>query len=146
MMTLDAAMPQIATMLNAKLTPGDGIYTLDIPFAMPNGRTRYQNVFAWVDRPQNAPDCFHFESRVGLYDATKVNLHLLLREAMKNCFVTFAIADDKKKDGTPCETILVQARPYMHHIENIVHLKDIVWEVAIAADVMEEKFFGTDTF
>ncbi|KER09990.1 MAG: hypothetical protein HY22_06765 [[Candidatus Thermochlorobacteriaceae] bacterium GBChlB] len=58
MITLDTAIPQIATMLNAKLTPGEGVYTIDVPFAMPNGRMRYQKSLHGLTARKMRPNVF----------------------------------------------------------------------------------------
>ncbi|MFN3317038.1 MAG: hypothetical protein ACK40K_09520, partial [Raineya sp.] len=87
---------------------------------------------------------FYFNSRCGTYEEGATDTYNLLKEAGFGHYSMVTITKDKLADGTPCETVIVQASPIGEHINTLDELADIVWEVAEVADIIEEKYFGGD--
>lgn len=147
MLNFDSAIREVAKRFNAQLKEiSPGVYSLDIPFAMKDGTNRYQFVYAWLIKGRSkGRDCFYFNSRVGTFHS-QINLKKLLREAAFANVATITVIDDKQPDGSPCETVIVQASPLAEHVSTVDEMADVIWEVAEMADVLEEKYFGGDRF
>ncbi|KOY87249.1 hypothetical protein AD998_14800 [bacterium 336/3] len=146
MVNFDTAIKEVATKFNAQIKElSPGVYSLDIPFKLKDGSSRYQYVYAWVIPGRaKGKDCFYFNSRCGTFDPKATDTYNLLKEAAFGYYSMITITKDKLSDGTPCETVIVQASPIAEHIDSSNELADIVWEVAEVADIIEEKYFGGD--
>lgn len=143
MLELSNALHQISTRWNYKLdelTPG--VFRLDVALKLKDDSFRYQFVYIWVEKSPNGRDKFYMNSRVGMY-TQNLNHYNLLKEAGYCNYTTVTITSDKTADGTPCETVIVQAAPYAD-FTSLELLNDIIFEVANNADILEEKFFGGD--
>lgn len=143
-MDLKADLTKIATELGAQFKEiASEVYLVDIPFVMQDGSKRYQYVYVrLVPKRYKGQDCILINSRCGIYNAN-LNHYALLKEAGFGVYTTITIYPDKTPDGKDCETICVQASPLIN-ATNYEELKLIIWEVAEAADIIEEKFFGGD--
>lgn len=146
MLNFDTAIKEVAIKFNAQIKElSPGVYSLDIPFKLKDGSSRYQYVYAWVIKDSfKNKDYFYFNSRCGTFEKGVTDTYNLLKEAGYGHYSTITIAADKLPDGSPCETVVVQASPIAEHIKTIDELADIVWEVAEVADIIEEKYFGGD--
>lgn len=145
MLDLKASMQEIARQMNAKFQEVNAdVYLLDVPFKMKDGSFRYQYVYGRLARERaKGKDCFYFSSRCGtLTDAT--NRYGLLVEAQYGVYTMITCVSDKTADGSPCETVIVQASPVSAFVQSLDELYSIIWEVAEVADIVEEKFFGGD--
>ncbi|MDW8347925.1 MAG: hypothetical protein RML94_13270 [Bacteroidia bacterium] len=142
---LKASLDKIATELTA--TPpkevAEGVYLLDIPLILKDGSKRYQYVYVRiVPQRYKGKDCILVNSRCGMYNPG-INTYQLLKENSFGVYTTITIYQDKTSDDKDCETVVVQASP-VAEATSIELLKLIIWEVAEAADIIEEKFFGGD--
>jgi len=81
-------------------------------------------------------------SRAGMYN-NNLNLYQLLKDSGSGYYSTITIVPDKNAEGNPCETVVVQASPYLDSL-SVELLGDIIFEVANEADWLEEKHFGGD--
>jgi hypothetical protein len=147
MLDFNNAIREVAKRFNAQIKEiSPSVYALDIPFVTKGGNNRYQFVYAWVVKGRaKGRDCFYFNSKVGTYHS-QINLKKIVREAGFANSATITIIDDKQTDGSPCETLIVQAAPLAEHVTSIDEMADIIWEVAELADVLEEKYFGGDKY
>jgi len=146
MLNFDTTIKDVAAKFNAQIKElSPGVYSLDIPFKLKDGSSRYQYVYAWaIPGRAKGKDCFYFNSRCGTFDPKATDTYSLLKEAGFGYYSMITITKDKLSDGTPCETVIVQASPIAEHIGSVDELADIVWEVAEVADIIEEKYFGGD--
>jgi hypothetical protein len=146
MLNFDNAIKEVANRFNAQIKElSPGVYSLDIPFKLKDGSSRYQYVYAWVIPDEHKRrNYFYFNSRCGTYEEGTTDTYNLLKEAAFGHYSMVTITKDKLSDGTPCETVIVQASPIAEHVKTIEELADIVWEVAEVADIIEEKYFGGD--
>lgn len=144
-MDLKATLEKIAGELSAQPPKevAQGVYLLDIPFVFKDGSKRYQYVYVRI-MPQRykGQDCILVNSRCGIYNPG-INTYQLLKECGYGVYTTITIYPDKTADGKDCETVVVQASP-MVNATSYEELKIIIWEVAEAADIIEEKYFGGD--
>ena len=144
MITLSEAMQTISTNWNNKLvelTPG--VYRLDVGLKLKDETIRYQFVYVWQVKNQNGRDHVFMNSRAGMYN-NNLNLYQLLKDSGSGYYSTITIVPDKNAEGNPCETVVVQASPYLDSL-SVELLGDIIFEVANEADWLEEKHFGGDT-
>jgi hypothetical protein len=81
-------------------------------------------------------------SRVGPYSGS-VDLYNIIKDSSYASYSCATIAPDKLADGSECETVVVQAAPFIDST-SIELLGDIIFEVAINADYLEGKYFGGD--
>ncbi len=146
MLNFENAMQEVAQRFNAQIKElSPGVFSLDIPFTLQDGTSRYQYVYGWVIKGRaKGKDCYYFNSRCGIFDPVQINTYNLLKEATYGYYSTITLTADKTADGQPCETIIVQASPIAEYISSIEELSDIIWEVAEVADIIEERYFGGD--
>jgi hypothetical protein len=141
---LKGALEQIAQKFNYKLDRlNEEQWRLDVPMKLKDGSYRYQFVYLWISKGYaKGKDVIYMNSRAGIYSA-QINLYNILKEAGYGVYSAITITNDKKADGTPCETIIVQASPIAEYT-NLDTLSYIIFEVASVADILEEKYFGGD--
>jgi len=144
MLNLTDAMNEISKNWNNKLvelTPG--VYRLDVGLKLKDGTVRFQFVYVWQIKNSNGRDQVFMNSRAGMYNNT-LNLYQILKDSGFCYYSTVTIVPDKTEGGAPCETVVVQASPYLDSL-NVQQLGDIIFEVANNADWLEEKHFGGDS-
>ncbi|MGD1842204.1 MAG: hypothetical protein ACFB0B_15100 [Thermonemataceae bacterium] len=146
MLNFDTAIQDVAKRFNAQIKElSPGVYSLDIPFTLPDGTNRYQYVYGWVIKGRaKGKDCFYFNSRCGIFDKNTTDSYSLLKEAGYGYYSMVTITNDQLSDGTPCETVIIQASPIAEYISSIDELAAVIWEVAEVADIIEERYFGGD--
>lgn len=121
-----------------------GKFGIDIGMELKDGSFRYQFVWVWVVEGRGkGKDCIYLTSRVGAY-TPNLNVEQLIKESGSCVYSTITIVPDKDKEGSPCETVVVQASPVQTFLseEEFIY---ILWEVAEVADILEERHFGGDT-
>jgi len=144
MFDLKFALSNIATRWNYKLeeiTPGT--FRIDVSIKLKDGSFRYQFVYAWIAPGRYfGKDAVYMNSRCGEY-TQNLNLYKLLKENAFGNYSAVTVTNDKRPDGSPCETVIVQAgQPLDLCTEDI--LSEVVYEVAYNADLIEESYFGGD--
>src|ERR1041385_5936005 len=107
---LKTAVSNIASRWNYKLDEvSPGVFRLDVAIKMKDGSFRYQYVWAWVIAGRHyGKDVVYMNGRSGEYNAN-LNHYKLLKEGGYGTFAMVTITTDKRADGTPCESIIVQA-------------------------------------
>ncbi|TAF63135.1 MAG: hypothetical protein EAZ55_14520 [Cytophagales bacterium] len=120
-----------------------GAYLIDVPLKLKDGSIRYQYVYGSVglDPTQNK-EFFYLNSRCGIINE-QTDFAGILRDARYGIYTTIAIVNDRQRDGTPCETLIVQASPLVEYTAQ-EQLLYIITEIAEKADIIEEKYFGGD--
>lgn len=142
-MDLQSTLQQIATRYNYKLDEiNPGTFRMDVAIPMKDGNFRYQFVYIWKITEPSGRERVYMNSRCGTYTPT-LNLYNILKESAYCNYSTVTVTTDKTADGTPCETIVTQAVPAAAMTTPEL-LNDIIYEVAVNADIIEEKFFGGD--
>jgi hypothetical protein len=146
MVNFDTAIQDVAKKFNAQIKEvSSGIYSLDVSFKLKDGSNRYQYVYTWmIPNRLKGKDCYYFYSRCGTFQLGTTDTYNLLKEAGYGSYSMITIIKDQLSDGTPCETVIVQACPVAEYINSIDELAAVVWEVAEVADIIEEKYFGGD--
>lgn len=142
-MELAATLQQIASRYNYKLdeiTPGT--FRMDVAIPVKDKPTRYQFVYIWTITEQSGRQRIYMNSRCGIY-TPQLNLYNIMKEAAYGNYCTVTITTDKTKEGTPCETIITQAVPALAMTTPEL-LNEIIYEVAVNADIIEDRFFGGD--
>lgn len=141
---LKGALEQIAQKYNYKLDRlNEEQWRMDVALQLKDGSFRYQYVYIWISKGYaRGKDVIYMNSRVGMY-SQNANLYNILKEAGYGVYSAITITNDKTADGTPCETIIVQASPIAEYT-GIDTLNYIIFEVASVADILEEKYFGGD--
>ena len=120
-----------------------GIHKLDVAIKMKDDTWRYQNVWVWEIKGRHfGKDVIYMNSRCGEYNSN-LNHYKLLKEGGYGTFAQVTITTDKRADGSPCETLIVQA---VHPVETIteVILNEMLYDVAFSADSIEANYFGGD--
>lgn len=140
-----AALKELSEKKSNKLEEiGNGVYRFDVGIKYDSGELRFQNVYLWTTvLPNSSRTRIYMNSRCGQY-TNAVNLYNILKESGYSSYSTLTIVNDKLGDGTPCETIVAQASPYLD-ITDTDLLWDIMFEVALNADYVEKKYFGGDS-
>ncbi|MCS7029756.1 MAG: hypothetical protein NZ519_13435 [Bacteroidia bacterium] len=144
-MNLKEILEKIAAEFNAQPPKevGHNVYLLDIPLVLKDGSKRYQYVFVRiVPQRYKGKDCIVINSRCGTYNPG-INTYQILKESSQCVYTTITIYEDKTPEGKDCETVAIQASPILE-ATSYEELKLIIWEVAEAADIIEEKYFGGD--
>lgn len=144
MLDLRSALGELSTRWNNKLDEiAQDVFRFDIGLKLADGTIRYQYVYIWVFKAkEGGRDRIYMNSRAGTCTPA-LNFYELLKDNGGNRYCTITITDDKLKDGTPCETIITQASPYVDATD-IDLLGTIIFEVANTADWLEERYFGGD--
>ena len=144
MFELKSVLMEVSQKWNYKMEEiSAGVFRMDVAIKMKDGSYRYQFVYVWmVKHPNNQRDMIYMNSRCGEY-TPNLNLYSMMKEAIWGLNSIVTITTDKKADGSPCETVIVQASPYKDWTSKDM-LDEIIYEVAANADIMEEKFFGGD--
>lgn len=145
MFDLGAVLHELSASWGNKLDElSEGFFRFDIGIKQKDGSGRFQYVYLWmVTDPDNPRDRIYMNSRCGQY-TEDLDLYEIMKESGFSRYSTLTIVDDKLADGTPCETVIAQASPYADTI-NVGLLGDILFEVAINADYVEKKYFGSDS-
>lgn len=142
-MELQATLQQIASRYNYKLEEtSPGVFRMDIAIPIKDGKFRYQFVYVWIIKEASGRERIYMNSRCGTY-TPQLNLYNILKESAYGNYSTVTITTDKTADGTPCETVITQAVPALAMTTPEL-LNEIIYEVAVNADIIEEKFFGGD--
>ncbi len=142
-MELQATLQQIATRYNYKLDEiKPGTFRMDIAVPLKDGKFRYQFVYIWKIQEPSGRERIYMNSRCGIY-TPQLNLYNIMKEAAYGNYCTVTITTDQNADGVPCETIITQAVPALAMTTPEL-LNEIIYEVAVNADIIEEKFFGGD--
>jgi len=144
MFDLKTAVTNISERWKYKLEENNpGIYRLDVAIKMKDDTWRYQNVWIWEIKGRHfGKDVVYMNSRCGEYNPN-INHYKILKEGGYGTFSQITITTDKRPDGSPCETIIVQA---VHPIEFVTEplLNEMLYDVAYNADIIEATYFGGD--
>lgn len=142
-MDLQATLQQIASRYNYKLDEiKQGTFRMDIAVPLKDGTFRYQFVYIWKIAEPSGRERIYMNSRCGVY-TPMVNLYNIIKEAAFCNYATVTITTDTTPEGQPCETVITQAVPALAMTTPEL-LNDIIYEVAVNADIIEEKYFGGD--
>lgn len=124
-----------------ELSPG--VFRVDVAIKMKDESWRYQFVYAWIIPGRHlGKDVVYFNSRCGEYNPN-INHYKLLKEGGFGTYAQVTVTTDKRKDGSPCETIIVQAVQPIE-LTNETILDAVLYDVAYNADIIEEVYFGGD--
>lgn len=143
-MDLKQVLTNICTRWNYKIdeiTPG--IFRIDVAIRQKDESYRYQFVYAWIIKERYyGKDVIYMNSRCGEYNLN-LNLYQMLKESGYGTFCSVTVTTDKRTDGSPCETVVVQAvQPLEFTTESI--LNEVIYDVATNADIIEKTYFGGD--
>jgi hypothetical protein len=121
----------------------NGIFRMDVAIKMKDDSWRYQFVYIWhIAGRHFGKDVVYMNSRCGEYNPN-LNHYKLLKEGGCGTFAQVTVTTDKRADGTPCETIIVQASCPVSLINEDI-LNEMLYDVAYNADYIEETYFGGD--
>mgnify|MGYP001764057938 FL=1 len=144
MFDLKVAVANIAARWNYKVEelPG-GVHRMDVAIKMKDGSFRYQFVYIWIIPGRYfGKDVIYMNSRCGEF-SQNLNLYKLIKEGGYGTFSSVTVTTDKRADGSPCETVIVQAvQPIEFTSETI--LNEVIYDVAFNADAIESLYFGGD--
>ncbi len=120
-----------------------GIYRIDVAIKQKDGTFRYQFVYVWIIKERYfGKDVVYMNSRCGEF-TQNLNLYKMLKESGYGTFSSVTVTTDKRADGSPCETVIVQAvQPIDFTNETI--LNEVIYDVAFNADIIEATYFGGD--
>jgi hypothetical protein len=144
MFDLKVAVTNISTRWNYKMEEvSPGIFRMDVAIKMKDGNFRYQFVYVWkIEGRYFGKDVVYINSRCGEFN-TNLNLYKLLKEGGYGTYSSVTVTTDKRADGSPCETVIVQGvQPIEFTNESI--LNEVIYDVAYNADIIEETYFGGD--
>ncbi|MGZ3901496.1 MAG: hypothetical protein ACXVO9_12175 [Bacteroidia bacterium] len=120
-----------------------GIFRMDVALKMKDGTWRYQFVYIWIIAGRHfGKDVVYMNSRCGEYNPN-LNHYKIIKESGYGTFAQVTITTDKRADGTPCETVIVQAVQPVE-LTNETILNEVIYDVAYNADIIEETYFGGD--
>jgi hypothetical protein len=141
---LKTVVSNIANRWNYKLDEvNPGIFRIDVAIKMKDGSYRYQFVWLWIIAGRHfGKDVVYMNSRCGEYNAN-LNHYKLLKESGYGTYAQVTITTDKRPDGSPCESIIVQSVQPVH-LTNEDILNEAIYDVAYNADIIEETYFGGD--
>ncbi|MDX2174369.1 MAG: hypothetical protein SFY56_14805 [Bacteroidota bacterium] len=144
MFDLKTAVTNIAERWKYKLDEtSPGIYRVDVAIKQKDDSWRYQNVWVWEIKGRHfGKDVIYMNSRCGEYNPN-LNHYKLLKESGYGTFAQVTVTTDKRPDGSPCETVIVQA---VHPTELISEaiLNEMLYDVGFNADIIEATYFGGD--
>lgn len=144
MLDLKVTVTNICTRWNYKVDEiSPGIFRIDVAIKQKDGTFRYQFVYVWVIKERYfGKDVIYMNSRCGEFTQS-LNLYKILKESGYGTFSSVTVTTDKRTDGTPCETVIVQAvQPIEFTSETI--LNEVIYDVAYNADIIEATYFGGD--
>jgi len=145
MIDLKTALTSISAKWKYKLEEvSPNVWRMDVALKMKDESWRYQFIYIWIveTRFNNKP-AIYINSRCGEYNSN-LNLYSLLKESGFGNYSNVTITTDKRADGSPCETVIVQASLAAEHTTEAL-LDAVCFEVANNADIIEEKYFGGDS-
>ena len=144
MMDLKIALTNICERWKYKMDEtSPGIFRLDVAMKQKDGTFRYQFVYAWLIKERYiGKDCFYFNSRCGEYNLN-LNLYQMMKESSYCTYCSVIITTDKRKDGSPCETVVVHAIQPVELTSEAI-LNEVIWDIATNADIVEQTYFGGD--
>ncbi len=144
MIHLKEAVTNIANKWKYKLDEiSPGVFRMDVAIKMKDGGFRYQNVYIWEVKGRHfGKDVIYMNSRCGEYNPN-LNHYKLLKEAGFGTFSQVTITTDTRIDGSPCETLIVQAVQPIEITSEVI-LNEVIYDVAYNADIIEETYFGGD--
>lgn len=120
-----------------------GVYRLDVGMKQKDETFRYQFVYAWLIKERyRGKDAFYINSRCGEY-TLNTNLYQMMKESSYCTYCSVIITTDKRTDGSPCETVVVHAVQPVEFTSEAI-LNEVIWDVAINADIVEKTYFGGD--
>lgn len=144
MFDLKTAVTNIAERWKYKLDEtSPGIYRVDVAIKQKDDSWRYQNVWVWEIKGRHfGKDVIYMNSRCGEYNPN-LNHYKLLKESGYGTFAQVTVTTDKRADGSPCETVIVQG---VHPVELITEaiLNEMLYDVAFNGDIIEATYFGGD--
>ena len=144
MFDLKTAVTNIAAKWKYKLDEiSPGVFRMDVAIKMKDGSWRYQMVYIWIITGRHfGKDVVYMNSRCGEYNPN-INHYKLLKEGGFGTFSQVTVTTDKRADGSPCETIIVQAVQPVE-LTNETILNEVIYDVAYNGDIIEETYFGGD--
>jgi hypothetical protein len=144
MFDLKTAVTNIAAKWKYKLDEvSPGVYRMDVAIKMKDDSWRYQMVWVWLITGRHfGKDVVYMNSRCGEYNPN-INHYKLLKEGGYGTFAQVTVTTDKRADGSPCETIIVQAVQPVE-LTNETILNEVIYDVAYNADIIEGSYFGGD--
>lgn len=144
MFDLKTAVSNIAEKWKYKMDEvSPGVFRLDVAIKMKDGNWRYQFVYAWIIAGRHfGKDVVYMNSRCGEYNPN-LNHYKLLKEGGYGTYAQVTVTTDKRANGEPCETIIVQAVQPVE-LTNEAILNEVIYDVAYNADIIEETYFGGD--
>ncbi|MDO9001469.1 MAG: hypothetical protein Q7W45_17010 [Bacteroidota bacterium] len=144
MFDLKTAVTNISNKWKYKLDEvSPGIYKIDVAIKMKDDSWRYQNVWIWEIKGRHfGKDVIYMNSRCGEYNPN-LNHYKLLKEGGYGTFAQVTVTTDKRADGSPCETLIVQAVQPVE-LTNETILNEVIYDVAFNGDIIEQAYFGGD--
>lgn len=144
MFDLKTAITNIAERWKYKMDEvSPGIFRLDVAIKMKDGSWRYQFVYAWIIQGRHfGKDVVYMNSRCGEYNPN-LNHYKLLKEGGYGTYAQVTVTTDKRANGEPCETVIVQAVQPVELTSEAI-LNEVIYDVAYNADIIEESYFGGD--
>ncbi len=145
MIDFKTALTNISTKWKYKLEEvSPNVWRMDVALKMKDESWRYQFIYIWqIETRFQGKPAIYINSRCGEFN-TNLNLFSLLKESGYGNYCSVTVTTDKRVDGSPCETVVVQASLSVEHTNEEL-LDKVCYEVASNADIIEEKFFGGDT-
>lgn len=144
MFDLKVIVENIAKRWNYKIDEvSPGVFRVDVAIKMKDESFRYQFVYIWIIKERYfGKDVVYMNSRCGEFNQN-LNLYKMLKEGGYGTYCAVTVTTDKRADGTPCETVIVQAvQPIEFTNETI--LNEVIYDVAYNADIIEATYFGGD--
>ena len=143
-MDLKVTITNIATRWNYKFDEiSPGVFRIDVAIKMKDGTFRYQFVYVWIIAGRYfGKDVVYMNSRCGEYNPN-LNHYKMLKEGGYGTFAQVTITTDKRPDGSPCETVIVQAVQPVELTSEAI-LNEVIYDVAFNADIIEATYFGGD--
>lgn len=124
-----------------EITPG--IFRIDVAIKQKDESFRYQFVYAWIIPGRYyGKDVVYMNSRCGEYNLN-LNMYQMLKESGYGNYSSVTVTTDKRADGSPCETIVVQAVQPIEFTSEAI-LNEVMYDVATNADIIEKIYFGGD--
>lgn len=144
MIDLKTVMTNISNKWKYKLDEvSPGIWKIDVAIKLKDDTWRYQNVWVWEIKGRHfGKDVIYMNTRCGEYNPN-LNHYKLLKEGGYGTFAQVTITTDKRADGSPCETLIVQAVQPVE-LTNETILNEVIYDVAFNADIIEQTYFGGD--
>jgi hypothetical protein len=144
-MDLKMAVTNISARWNYKVEEvSPGVFRMDVYLKQKEGvDPRYQFVYIWVIPGRYfGKDVVYMNSRCGEF-SQNLNLYKLLKEGGYGTFSSVTVTTDKRADGSPCETVIVQAVQPIEFTNEAI-LNEAIYDVAFNADTIESLYFGGD--